>query len=126
MTSLSTIQIPDILQRSSHNVYFEVNSYFFYELFVRFWSRHNQVEGCECRSQNSCMLNFVFDTHMKAHRSVCGYTGSCDESVWEMGAVAIGCPRPPLRSSSDILKKMSGKPLPIFHLKKIPSLSCSS
>ena len=82
--------------------------FFFYELFVKFWSQHNQVQVCQCQS-NQCMLNFVFDTHMKAHRLVCAYTGSCDESIPELGAVAIGCPRMPLRSSSILLKNMTSK-----------------
>jgi hypothetical protein len=109
MTNAKTVQIPDIIQRFSHDLYFEANSNYFYEVFVKFWSRHGQVKGCECRAKQSCMLNFVFDTHMKAHRLVCAYTGSCDESVAEMGAVAVGCPRPPIRSSSSLLKKMSSE-----------------
>ncbi|UJR18794.1 hypothetical protein I4U23_005700 [Adineta vaga] len=44
---------------------------------------------------------------MKAHRLVCAYTSSCDESVLEMGPVAIGCPRASLRTSSCLLKNMS-------------------
>jgi len=108
MTNLQTIQIPDIIQRFSHDLYFEANSLFFYELFVKFWSRHGQLEGCKCQAKDTCMLNFVFDTHMKAHRLVCAYTGSCDESIPELGPVAVGCPRPPLRSSSSILKNELG------------------
>ncbi|CAF1404370.1 unnamed protein product [Adineta steineri] len=107
MTNFHTIQIPDIIQRLSHNMYFEANASFFYETFIKFWSRHGQIEGCQCRAKDTCMLNFVFDTHMKAHRLVCAYTSSCDESVPEMGPVAVGCPRPPLRSTSSLLKNMS-------------------
>ncbi|CAF1418168.1 unnamed protein product [Adineta steineri] len=107
MTNLHIIQIPDIIQRLSHNMYFEANANFFYETFIKFWSRHGQIEGCQCRAKDTCMLNFVFDTHMKAHRLVCAYTSSCDESVSEMGPVAVGCPRAPLRSSSSVLKNMS-------------------
>ena len=103
------IQIPDIIQRLSHDLYYEINANFFYELFVKFWSHHNQVQGCQCQSKGQCMLNFVFDTHMKAHRLVCAYTGSCDESIPELGPVAVGCPRVPLRSSSFILKNMTSK-----------------
>ncbi|CAF4116502.1 unnamed protein product [Rotaria magnacalcarata] len=44
---------------------------------------------------------------MKAHRLVCAHTGSCDESIVELGAVAVGCPRMPLRSSSVLLKNMT-------------------
>ena len=102
MTSSQIIPIPDIIQRSSHDLYSEANSYYFYELFVKFWSRHGEVKGCECRAKDTCMLNFVFDTHMKAHRLVCAYTASCDESISELGLVAIGCPRAPLRLSSSI------------------------
>ncbi|CAF2920926.1 unnamed protein product [Rotaria sp. Silwood2] len=104
MTNSQTIEIPDIIQRFSHDLYFEANSLFFYELFIKFWSRHGRVDGCECHAKDTCMLNFVFDTHMKAHRLVCAHTESCDESIPELGPVAIGCPRPPLRSSSSILK----------------------
>jgi hypothetical protein len=111
MTDANSIQIPDIIQRDSHDIYFEANSNLFYEAFVKFWSRHGQVKGCLCRAKETCMLNFVFDTHMKAHRLVCAYTGSCDESVPEMGAVAVGCPRAPIRSSSSLIKKMSGNHL---------------
>ncbi|CAF4490286.1 unnamed protein product, partial [Rotaria magnacalcarata] len=107
MTDSQSVQIPDVIQRLSHDMYYEANNNFFYELFVKFWSRHGQVEDSQCRSKSTCMRNFVFDTHMKAHRLVCAFTSSCDESVPEMGAVAIGCPRAPLRSSSNILKKMS-------------------
>ncbi len=88
-------------------MYFEANANFFYEVFIKFWSRHGQVKECQCRAKDKCMLNFVFDTHMKAHRLVCAHTASCDESIPEMGAVAIGCPRAPLRSSSNLLKKLS-------------------
>lgn len=108
MTKSETVQLPDIIQRLSLNMYYEANSNYFYGLFIKFWSRHGQVEGCQCEAKNTCMRNFVFDTHMKAHRLVCAYTSSCDESIIEMGSVAVGCPRPPLRSSSYILKKMSG------------------
>jgi hypothetical protein len=109
MTNLNMIQIPDVIQRSSHDLYYEINATFFYELFVKFWSHHNQVQVCECQPKDQCMLNFVFDTHMKAHRLVCAYTGSCDESIIELGAVAVGCPRVPLRSSSTLLKNMTSK-----------------
>ncbi|CAF3829849.1 unnamed protein product [Rotaria sp. Silwood1] len=95
MTDLTMVQVPDVIQRLSHDLYYEVNAPFFYELFVKFWSRHDQVQGCKCQSKDQCMLNFVFDTHMKAHRLVCAYTSSCDESVPELGAVAIGCPHNP-------------------------------
>ena len=105
MTSSQSIQIPDIIQRLSHDLYFEANTVYFYELFLKFWSRHELVKGCECRAKDTCVLNFVFDTHMKAHRLVCTYKRSCDVSISVMGAVAIGCPRAPLRSSSSILKK---------------------
>ncbi|CAF4457171.1 unnamed protein product [Rotaria socialis] len=84
MTNFQTIQIPDIIQRLSHDMYYEANSNYFYEVFVKFWSRHGQ-----------------------AHRLVCAYTAACDESVPEMGAVAVGCPRAPLRASSSHLKNMS-------------------
>ena len=57
----------------------------------------------------------MFDTHMKAHRRVCAYTGSCDESVSEMGAVAIGCPRAPLRSSSNLLRNCRVCSSFVFH-----------
>lgn len=106
MTNLQVIHIPDVIDRRSHNSYFEMNQDFFYEAFVKFWSRHGQVQQCRCRKREKCMLNFVFDTHMKAHRLVCAFTGLCDESIPEMGAVAVGCPRPPLRSSSKQLKNM--------------------
>ncbi|CAF1406334.1 unnamed protein product [Rotaria sordida] len=107
MTDLTMIQIPDVIQRLSHDLYYEVNATFFYELFVKFWSHHNQVQSCQCQPKDKCMLNFVFDTHMKAHRLVCAYTSSCDESIPELGAVAVGCPRMPLRSSSALLKNMT-------------------
>ncbi|CAF3891423.1 unnamed protein product [Rotaria magnacalcarata] len=107
MTDLTMIQIPDIIQRLSHDLYYEVNTIFFYELFVKFWSHHNQAQSCQCQPKDQCMLNFVFDTHMKAHRLVCAHTGSCDESIVELGAVAVGCPRMPLRSSSVLLKNMT-------------------
>ncbi|CAF3915884.1 unnamed protein product [Rotaria sp. Silwood1] len=68
MTDLTMVQVPDVIQRLSHDLYYEVNAPFFYELFVKFWSRHDQVQGCKCQSKDQCMLNFVFDTHMKAHR----------------------------------------------------------
>ncbi len=103
------IQIPDVIQRLSHDLYYEVNAKFFYELFVKFWSHHNQVQSCQCQPKDQCMLNFVFDTHMKAHRLVCAYTDSCDETIPELGAVAVGCPRMPLRSSSILLKNMTGR-----------------
>ena len=115
MTNSQTIQVPDVIQRLSHNMYYEANSNFFYEVFVKFWSRHGQAEGCQCQTTNTCMRNFVFDTHMKAHRLVCSYTSSCDESIPEMGAVAVGCPRPPLRASSYILKRMSGTYISYFY-----------
>ena len=115
MTNSQTIQIPDVIQRLSHDMYYEANSNFFYEVFVKFWSRHGQAEGCQCQTTNTCMRNFVFDTPMKAHRLVCSYTSSCDESIPEMGAVAVGCPRPPLRASSYILKRMSGTYIPYFY-----------
>ncbi|CAF2196407.1 unnamed protein product [Rotaria magnacalcarata] len=107
MTDLTMIQIPDIIQRLSHDLYYEVNTIFFYELFVKFWSHHNQAQSCQCQPKDQCMLNFVFDTHMKAHRLVCAHTGSCDESIVELRAVAVGCPRMPLRSSSVLLKNMT-------------------
>ncbi len=56
------------------------------------------LKGCQCQRKDRCMRNFVFDTYMKAHRLVCAYTASCDESVPEMGAVAVDCPRAPLHS----------------------------
>ena len=50
-----------------------------------------------------------------AYRLVCAYTGSCDDSIPEMGALAVGCLRAPIRSSSSLIKKMSGNPLlPVF------------
>ncbi|CAF2830447.1 unnamed protein product [Rotaria sp. Silwood2] len=107
MTNLDMIEIPDVIQRISHDLYYEVNAKFFYELFVKFWSHHHQVSNCQCQPKEQCMLNFVFDTHMKAHRLACAYTGSCDESIPELGPVAVGCPRIPLRSSSTLLKNMS-------------------
>ena len=109
MTDLNMIQIPDVIQRLSHDLYYEANTKFFYELFVKFWSQHNQVQACQCEPKEQCMLNFVFDTHMKAHRLVCAYTASCDESIPELGPVAVGCPRMPLRSSSTLLKNMTSK-----------------
>jgi hypothetical protein len=109
MTDMTMIQIPDVIQRLSHDLYYEVNAKFFYELFVKFWSHHNQVQSCQCQPKDQCMLNFVFDTHMKAHRLVCAYTDSCDETIPELGAVAVGCPRMPLRSSSILLKNMTGR-----------------
>ena len=109
MTDSNSIEIPDIIQLGSHDIYFEANSNFFYEAFVKIWSRHGQVKGCLCQVKEACMLNFVFDTRVKAHRSMCAYTASCDESVPEMGAVAVGCPRAPIRSSSSLIKNMSGK-----------------
>lgn len=115
MTDLPMVQIPDVIQRLSHDLYYEKNALFFYELFVKFWSRHDQVHGCVCRSRDQCMLNFTFDSHMKAHRLVCSFTGSCDESIPELGAVAVGCPRAPLRSSSATLKNMTSEVfLPFF------------
>ncbi|CAF1391777.1 unnamed protein product [Didymodactylos carnosus] len=68
MTNSENIQIPDIIQRVSHGLYYEANSKFFYETFIKFWSRHGQVQGCQCQAKDQCMLNSVFDTHMKAHR----------------------------------------------------------
>lgn len=104
MTNSQSIRIPDIIQRLSHDMYLEANTVYFYELFLKFWSRHGLVKGCACRAKDTCMLNFIFDTHMKAHRLVCACKRSCDVSISEMGAVAIGCSRAPLRSSSSIPK----------------------
>lgn len=109
MTDLSLIRVPDVIQRSSHDLYYEANAPFFYESFVKFWSQHSQLEFCQCHPKQQCSLNFVFDTHMKAHRLVCAYTSSCDESIIELGPVAIGCPRAPLRSTSIILKDLTGE-----------------
>ncbi|CAF2162891.1 unnamed protein product [Rotaria magnacalcarata] len=107
MTDLTMIQIPDIIQRLFHDLYYEVNTIFFYELFVKFWSQHNPAQSCRCQPNDQCMLNFVFDTYLKAHRLVCEHTSSCDESIVKLGAVAMGCPRMPLRSSSVLLKNMT-------------------
>lgn len=111
MTDKMIIQIPDVIQRLSHDLFYEANTNYFYELFVKFWSHHDKVQMCQCQPKNQCMLNFVFDTHMKAHRLVCAYTNSCDESIPELGPVAVGCPRMPLRSSSPLLNNMTSTTL---------------
>ncbi|CAF2047579.1 unnamed protein product [Rotaria magnacalcarata] len=54
MTDLTMIQIPDIIQRLSHDLYYEVNTIFFYELFVKFWSHHNQAQSCQCQPKDQC------------------------------------------------------------------------
>lgn len=74
MTESTIVAVPDVIQRISHDAYYDANANYFYELFVKFWSHHDKVQICQCQKKDECMLNFVFDSHMKAHRLVCAYT----------------------------------------------------
>ncbi|CAF4251102.1 unnamed protein product [Rotaria magnacalcarata] len=55
MTDLTMIQIPDIIQRLFHDLYYEVNTIFFYELFVKFWSQHNPAQSCRCQPNDQSL-----------------------------------------------------------------------
>ena len=91
--------MPDSLNRSEIEHYFENSSGWWYHLFSVFWSRHKELQNIKCNTVN-CSKCIIIDGHQKTRRIVCEFKNVVDTTIDELTSIEIGCPYTPCRKTT--------------------------